>query len=173
MREQRKKDVTWKIGHRKSLPTTPSENTTDMFNCSIHQLHPISRLPGLNPDSENVAKYQVKDFRKYRVQESNETNFIKLCRQGGRKDLLYHDELNTVPHQEETSEDKKIQLHTTNNRENRKRNEKANNNIQSRCLVELNIKENHRNHERKEIPIIDQIHVPKHKPKYRPDIVPV
>ena len=164
MGKQNKEKLTGKIG-QKAPPSqeaeTPIATPDEMFSlrrCSIHQLHPISRLPGLNPDSETIAKNQVKNFRKFRIQESEESNFVKLCRQGGRKDLLA---INQWKNPSEAKENEKPISH---------------------CL-DLPLTRNCKYQWReitipdKEVPIIEQItnqvSANKRKSKYRPEILPV
>jgi len=92
---EKKGGLTWKIGFNTpsgdvSTPETPS-GVFSLRRCENRNLNPgkpISHLPGLNPDCEYVAKQQQKEFRSYR--STNATDYVRLCRQGGRRELLHY-----------------------------------------------------------------------------------
>lgn len=67
-----------------------SMNTMSSFN-KHKPLPPISRIPGLNPDSEVIASAEQKTFRTFKVLETDST-YIRLAKQGGRKNLLQYNE---------------------------------------------------------------------------------
>ena len=61
--------------------------TLNKFNT----LPPISNIPGLNPDSEVIAAAEKKVFRKFKIHEAD-SSYVKLAKQGGRKNLLEYKE---------------------------------------------------------------------------------
>lgn len=73
-----------------------NNNNDDMHVClnKLKPLPPISRIPGLNPDSDAIASAQQKTFRTLGVQK-NDSSYIKLAKQGGRKNLLQYHEFAT------------------------------------------------------------------------------
>ncbi len=69
---------------------TSNNNNNDNLN-RYKPLPPISKIPGLNPDSELIASAEQKTFRTFKVLESD-TSYIRLAKQGGRKNLLQYSE---------------------------------------------------------------------------------
>eukprot|EP00794_Sanderia_malayensis_P007078 gene7078-7875_t len=57
----------------------------------LKPLPPISKIPGLNPDSDAIASAEQKTFRTFKVLETD-SSYIKLAKQGGRKNLLQYNE---------------------------------------------------------------------------------
>ena len=54
-------------------------------------LPPISNIPGLNPDSDKIAAAEKKTFRTFKIHETD-SSYVKLAKQGGRKNLLEYQE---------------------------------------------------------------------------------
>ena len=57
----------------------------------FNPLPPISKIPGLNPDSEAIAAAEKKIFRTFKIQETD-SSYVKLAKQGGHKNLLEYKE---------------------------------------------------------------------------------
>ncbi|XP_057312859.1 uncharacterized protein LOC130654321 [Hydractinia symbiolongicarpus] len=160
----KKKSLTSKIGYIDQSPTPSTPQTPRSFDLRRYnhqQLHPIpiSRLPGLNPDSDYIAKYQLKDFRKYGMQTSDDTDYLKLCRNGGRRDLLTHD--GCTP---ETQRQKVVEKENKKERPNQLQISMKSPSAATRPMKEKN----------SEIPLVDQISIDQRNTrKYRRDILPV
>lgn len=54
-------------------------------------LPPISNIPGLNPDSDKLAAAEKKTFRTFKIHDAD-SSYVKLAKQGGRKNLLEYQE---------------------------------------------------------------------------------
>ena len=57
----------------------------------FNALPPISKIPGLNPDSDVIAAAEKKVFRTFKIHDSD-SSYVKLAKQGGRKNLLEYKE---------------------------------------------------------------------------------
>lgn len=70
------------------------ENNNNNGKLSLNRfnpLPPISKIPGLNPDSDVIAAAEKKVFRTFKIHETD-SSYVKLAKQGGHKNLLEYKE---------------------------------------------------------------------------------
>ena len=72
-------------------PDINNNNNVKVTLNKFNTLPPISNIPGLNPDSEVIAAAEKKVFRKFKIHETD-SSYVKLAKQGGRKNLLEYKE---------------------------------------------------------------------------------
>eukprot|EP00795_Rhopilema_esculentum_P000458 gene458-10132_t len=76
-----------------NISSNNNNNTGVLCLNKFKPLPPISNIPGLNPDSEVIAAAEKKVFRTFKVLETDSA-YVKLAKQGGRKNLLEYKEFN-------------------------------------------------------------------------------